>query len=73
MSDANTGGNKTILPGFSPQPKEAIITSLAASPSVGPETLSPNALADGPVISQTTAQASGSNFTVQNGTVNFKK
>jgi hypothetical protein len=73
MSDAKTGDGKTISPGFSPQSRETLITSMTASPSVGPETLSPNALTDGPVIDQVAAQNSGADFTFQNGTVNFKK
>jgi len=66
--------NVKIRPGFSPKPIEVAGPEMADSPSLQPETSSPNALLDGPVIQRADLKAEpAGDIAVQDGIVSFGK
>lgn len=73
MTNAMAGGSEVIQAGFSPRPTAEATTVAASSPSKDPETLSPNALLDGPVIQELAQAEQPGDMTFQNGVVSFGK
>jgi hypothetical protein len=74
MSNASSDDRKgTIRAGFSPRPVSAVAPLMASSPSIEPETLSPNALLDGPVIQRLAVPQRDAELKVKNGIVSFGK
>jgi hypothetical protein len=69
---SNTGADR-ITPGFSPKPASVEIPMMTESPSSEPETLSPNALLEGPLVQRLAAEEPKSEATVKNGIVSFGK
>jgi hypothetical protein len=67
--------NAEIIPGFSPRPISAIEPAVDDSPSgsTEPETHSPDALMDGPIIQRSIATTLDSSVVVQDGIVSFGK
>jgi hypothetical protein len=66
--------NVELRPGFSPRPLAVAGTDTESSPSHEPETTSPNALLDGPLIQAGDLKAqSAADIMVQNGIVDFGK
>jgi len=63
-----------IHAGFSPRPIVVAVPEMADSPSLQPETSSPDALLDGPVIQRAELKSQPAvDITVQNGIVSFGK
>ena len=62
-----------IRPGFSPKPAGAVTPVMASSPSGEPETTSPNALLDGPLIQRLTVAQTTGEIRTENGIVEFGK
>jgi hypothetical protein len=73
VSNANVEQGKVIIPGFSPRPTAVTAPVMASSASAEPETVSPNALLDGPVIQRLAAPEPSGDMTVKNGIVSFGK
>ena len=66
--------NVELRPGFSPRPLTAAAAETGTSPSREPETTSPNALLDGPVIQRVDLKPqSASEIIVKDGIVSFGK
>ena len=66
--------NVEIRPGFSPRAAATENDDPAPSPSREPDTQSPNALLDGPIIQSANVRAeSSSDFSVGDGVVSFGK
>jgi hypothetical protein len=67
-------GNAVIAPGLSPRPLASIKPLMEESPSIEPDTPSPNALLDAPVTMTTIAAPERiPNVTVEKGVVTFGK
>jgi hypothetical protein len=63
-----------IRPGFSPKPLTVATPEMGTSPSLEPETASPTALLDGPMIQRADLKQSvDADMTVQDGVVRFGK
>lgn len=66
--------NVEISPGFSPRPVATENDDPAPSPSREPDTQSPNALLDGPIIQRAgVATESSADFSINDGIVSFGK
>ena len=66
--------NVELRPGFSPKPLTVAATEAGTSPSHEPETTSPNALLDGPVIQRADLKPQlATDVIVQDGIVSFDK
>jgi hypothetical protein len=62
-----------IRPGFSPKPAQAVTPVMASSPSGEPETTSPNALLDGPLIQRLAFAQTNAEIRAENGIISFGK
>lgn len=66
--------NVEIRPGFSPKPLTVASAEMTTSPSVEPETVSPTALLDGPLIQRIQSRTPDTtDMSVQDGVVSFGK
>ena len=65
--------NIVIRPGFSPKPAGVVTPLMASSPSRDPDTNSPNALLDGPLIQRLAFPQTECEVRAENGIVSFGK
>ena len=66
--------NVEIRPGFSPKPATVTAQENGTSPSLEPETPSPSALLDGPIIQRSAIQPKpGADIVIKDGIVSFGK
>jgi hypothetical protein len=71
-NETPSSSKQVVQEGFSPKPATLSTTVMAASPSIEPDTPSPNALLDAPIIGSVALEQPQSGTTVSDGIVRFK-